>query len=64
MVLGLYQLDSAIARGTKPCSSTGKPYYCAGSSKIAMVKASPAWKYSQTRCMTFVKWLIKVSIDN
>ena len=64
MVLGLYQLDSAIARGTKPCSSTGKPCHCASTCKTAMVKASQAWEYFQTRCMTFVKRLIKVSIDN
>jgi len=28
MVLGLYKLNSAIERGTKPCSSLGKPYHC------------------------------------
>jgi hypothetical protein len=28
-----------------------------------MVNASRAWKYVQTRCMTFLKWHTKVSID-
>ncbi len=29
-----------------------------------MVKASRAWKYAQTQCMTFLTWVTSVSIDN
>ena len=28
-----------------------------------MVNASRAWKYAQTRCMTFLKWQTSVSIE-
>ena len=28
-----------------------------------MVNARRAWKYSQTRCMTFLKWQTSVSMD-
>src|SRR6266704_4478942 len=63
MVLVSYKLKSAIERGTKPDALGRKPYHWTRTLKAAIVNASRAWKYAQTRCMTFLKWQTKVSID-
>src|SRR5213594_4262017 len=52
-----------IERGTKPDVLGCKPCHWTRILKAAMVNASRAWKYVQTRCMTFLKWHTKVSID-
>src|SRR5712691_4657948 len=64
MVLVSYKPNSAIERGTKPDALGSKPCHCTNTLKAAMVNASRAWKYVQTRCMTFLKWQTSVSIDS
>src|SRR5215467_14658261 len=59
-----YKLNSAMERGTKPDALGWKPCHWTRTLKAAMVNASRAWKYAQPRCMTFLKWQTKVSIDN
>ena len=51
-----YKLNSAIERGTKPDAVGCKPYHWTSTLKAAIVNARRAWKYAQTRCMTFLKW--------
>src|SRR5205823_13744617 len=52
-----------MERGTKPAALGRKPCHWTSTLKAAMVNARRAWKYAQTRCMTFLKWHTKVSID-
>src|SRR6266568_7292512 len=63
-ILVFYRLNSAIERGTKPDALGSKPCHWTSTLKAAMVNASRAWQYAQTRCMTFLKWQTTVSIDN
>ena len=55
-------MNSAIERGTKPCAFGRKPYHWTNTLKAAKVNARRAWKYAQTRCMTFLQWQTPVSI--
>ena len=64
MVLVSYKLKSAIERGTKPYALGRKPYHRTSTLNAAMVNASRAWKYAQTRCMTFLKWQTTVSMES
>src|SRR5215472_10505544 len=64
MILVFYRLNSAIERGTKPDAVGWKPCHWTSTLKAAMVNASRAWKYSQPRCMTFLKWQTTVSIES
>src|SRR5919108_3618740 len=63
-LLVFYRLNSAIERGTKPDAVGCKPCHWTSRLKAAMVNASRAWKYSHSRCITFLKWQTTVSIDN
>src|SRR5215813_9192643 len=62
--LVFYKLNSAIERGTKPDALGWNPCHWTSTLKAAIVNASRAWKYSQTRCMTFLKWQTNVSIES
>jgi len=53
MVLASYKLNSAIERGTRPDALGRKPCHWTNTWQAAMVNASRAWKYAQTRCMAF-----------
>src|SRR4051794_7057745 len=64
MVFVSYKPNSAIERGTKPDALGRKPCHWTNTLQAAMVTASRAWQYAQTRCMTFLPWQTKVSIDN
>src|SRR2546426_4537694 len=55
MVLVSYKPNSAIERGTKPDALGSKPCHWTSTLKSAMLKASRAWKYAQTGCMTFLQ---------
>src|SRR6266436_5249280 len=64
MILVFYKLNSAIESGTKPDTLGRKPCHWTSTLKAAMVKARRAWKYSQPRCMTRLKWQTSVSIES
>src|SRR5262249_60759101 len=64
VILVFYKPNSAIERGTKPDALGSKPYHWTRTLKAAMVKARRAGKYSQTRCMTFLKWHPTGSIES
>src|SRR5215831_6553783 len=63
-LLVFYRLNSDIESGTKPDALGRKPCHWTRTLKAAMVKARRAWKYSQTRCMTVLKWHTTVSIES
>src|SRR5262245_47708919 len=64
VTLVFYGLSSDIERRTKPDALGRKPCHWTTTLKAAIVKARRAWKYSQTRCMTFLKWHTTVSMES
>jgi hypothetical protein len=56
-MLVFYKLNSAMERDTKPDAVDRKPYHWTSTLKAAIVKVRRTWKYSQTRCITFLKVL-------
>src|SRR3989441_11781418 len=63
-MLVFYKLNSAIERGTKPDALESKPCHWTSTLKAAIVNARRAWKYAQTRCMTFLKCMTSVSLES
>jgi hypothetical protein len=64
MVVISYKLNSAMERSTKPDAFSRKPCHGTRTGKAALVHASRAWTYAQTRGIAFLQWLTSVSSES
>jgi hypothetical protein len=62
--VSILQTKFSYREGTKPDALDWKPCHWTSTLNAAMVNARRAWKYAQTRCMTFLTWQTSVSIES